>query len=80
MEFSFLHSVSIISTLGSTRDGFVSINTCLSVSASIHFLDNLFVSGTLGIEHFQSSVAVSDELCIFSYIHSNSCVHFSGEI
>ena len=80
MVYSSLHSLTGISTLGSTRGGSVGTFMCQSVSALYH-LGKFTTFGSLGVECFQTSLDISDDLCISSpYIISPSSVHVSGKI
>ena len=66
---SSFHSSSSISTLGSTRSECLAILTYQSVSALLH-LGKSTASEIPAVEHFQSSLDLSGELCISSSCNS----------
>ena len=76
---SSLDSLCIVSTLGSTRGGFIGILRYQSRSALLH-LESI-TSGSLQVEHLQPSLVASADLCkSTSCVSSNSSVHVCGSI
>ena len=76
MASSSFQSSSSISTLRSTRSGFVGILIHQAMSLLL-YVEEVPTSVSLGVECFQPSLDISGELCISSSLNSTS-IHISG--